>query len=373
VCGREIHSCWRGSYGVSDRGLAKICSRLNVPVPTVRTDITPREKELAEFEKRPQNLVSVNAPGTELHPLAAMARESLKRAKEDESGLLIGQEEWSRVLKVSKGHLERTLLVLDAVFRAFDIRGYKAVSHKEKKRLFVDIEGGEATFLVEELLDRKERELTKAQLQDKEKSPWLYRRPEHFYMPSGRLSLRLTSTSRGRTVWRDGKRQKVEECLNDFLAAIASDAARDLEAKRRRVREQWELKERERREIERKKRRAREKRKLWALLVESACWQRSQLIRGYAQAMKEACTRFSPAADEDESLKRWCEWALQQADAPDPLASGAFCTREERRPEPGYGQQPTVEVGSGKLAWERTLRRLPFGELGRDWWHRLWE
>jgi hypothetical protein len=73
-------------YGLSDRGVAKICARMNVPASprghrarsaagqVVTQGLLP---PLKNFEKRPENHISVASADAELHPLAAKVREGL--------------------------------------------------------------------------------------------------------------------------------------------------------------------------------------------------------------------------------------------------------------------------------------------------------
>jgi hypothetical protein len=378
-------------YGCSDRGLSKICERLNIPVPprgywakkeagqevtqtplpplaegqenyvvyrAIHLELTsPEDQKLEEFERRPENHITVTSGGEgELHPLAAGIRQALEKTKEDADGILISEAEWCQVIRVSKGTKERAIGVLNALFRAFEARGYAPVYDKEKKHAFVQIGGVRETFTLEELLDRKERELTKAQVKDKIKNPWMYRYPEYDKVPSGRLCLKASGGWRiDRTSWTDGKRQRVEECLNRFMAVMARAAAKDLQRSIERAREELERKERERLAEERRKRKLAEQRKLWALLTESTSWHESQRIRGYVAAVKERAAQLGNSAHEDQALNEWFAWALRQAEALDPLAAGAYCAKEERRsigPTETQGKPETIE-----LVWSRMLRR----------------
>lgn len=138
-------------------------------------------------------------------------------------------------------------------------------------------------FLLEEILNSKQKGLTPAQQKDKTKNPWRYSYPGYIRVSSGRLRLRVERhCGNDRVSWTDGKRQKVEECLNAFMAMMAKAADADVKAKIA-----WEIAEKKRREKERleeqlRKLRQRERRKLWALLMESACWEQSQRIGAYA-------------------------------------------------------------------------------------------
>jgi hypothetical protein len=392
------------SYGISDRGLAKICERLNVPVPsrgywrrketgqevsqdplpplkegqrdyvvyrrTIReTPDDPEAHELQEFEKRPENRIGVANPVSDLHPIAMKVRAALEKAKQNESGILVSDGEWCSILAVSKGTLERALLVADALFRAFDVRGYAAALDKEKKAA-VEINKVHATFVLEEVLDRKGRELTPAQQKDKIKNPWRYPRPDYIKVPSGRLCLKIThpTWNVGRVSWTDGKRQRIEDHLNDFMATLRNAAAEQLRREK-----EWEEAERRRKEEERlaeerRKRRLAEQRKLWALLVESVSWQQSQQIRSYVEAIKRRIQEIGGSAEQDQDLKDWIEWACRQADSLDPLASGAYCTREDKRSNSSADPRGEGKPHALDLIWDRLLRRSRHFEAPREWW-----
>ena len=308
-------------YSYSDRGLAKLCERMNIPVPprgywakkeagqeVAQTPLpplsegqqnyviyramalepsSPKDQSLEEFEHRPENRITVADEAAELHPLAARINQALEKAEEDPSGILTSDAEWCSAIRVSKGTRERVIRILDALFRAFEARGHTMAYDKEKKYAFVQIGAVRETFTLEELLDRKERELTKAQQKDKVKNPWRYGYPEYYKVPSGRLCLKASGGwAIDRTSWADGKRQRVEECLNRFMTVMSKAAVKDLERQVEREREELERKERERLAEERRKRKLAEQRKLWALLTESTSWHESQRIRAYVGRLR---------------------------------------------------------------------------------------
>jgi hypothetical protein len=379
-------------YGCSDRGLAKLCERMNIPVPprgywarkeagqkvaqpplpplsegqdnfAVYHAITlepssPKDQSLEEFEHRLENRIAVATEGAQLHPLAAGINQALEKAKEDPSGILTSEAEWCYVIRVSKGTRERAIRILDALFRAFEARGHTMAYDKEKKYAFVQIGAVRETFTLEELLDRKERALTKAQEKDKIKNPWMYSYPEYDKVPSGRLRLKASGGwGIDRTSWTDGTRQRVEECLNRFMAVMAKAAVRDLERQIEWEREELEREERERLAEERRKRKLAEQRRLWALLTESTSWHESQRIREYVEAVKERAAHLGSSAQEDQALGEWIAWALRQAESLDPLAEGAYCVKEERRSSPTkYGEAETKPEPM-ELVWSRMLRR----------------
>jgi hypothetical protein len=243
------------------------------------------------------------------------------------------------------------------------------VYDKEAKRGFVEIHGGHAAFVLEEVLDRKERELTKAQEKEKIKSPWMYSYPVYVKVPSRRLCLRVGESrwDRNRCSWTDGKRQRVEECLNRFMAGMANAADADAKWKIEAEREALEQKERERQEKIRKRRKLTDERRLWALLTESESWQQSQRIREYVEAVKEKAAQMGPSAREDLALNSWISWALRKADTLDPLAPGSYCTREDRWGNPSFYGEEKSKPPALEHVWNRMLHRSYYSESRRNW------
>jgi hypothetical protein len=81
-------------------------------------------------------------------------------------------------------------------------------------------------FALIEDLDRTERKLTAAQIKEKEKHPWMYSTQEYDYSPNGVLSLRIKNDDslNTRKTWSDGRKQRLEECLNSFVGGLAKAA-----------------------------------------------------------------------------------------------------------------------------------------------------
>jgi hypothetical protein len=390
---------WRLSkkYGLSDRGLAKICGRLSIPVPARgfwrrketgqevspdplpplkggqrdfiehwqdgAQDLEPKREEGLDFESLPENRIVVTPEGTELHPLVEVIRKELKKAEENKVGILVSEVGWCSAIAVSKPALSRALSVLDALFRAFEKRGYTIVNQEAKEKAHIDIQGGKAKFVIEEVIGH--RDLTLSEQKDKVRNPWKYRY-NFIRCPSGDLCLRIIGWGAARNTWRDGKRQSVEDCLNRFMMGLATEAAHDLQVRREREREEVERKKQERlAELEERKRLA-EQRKLWALLVESESFEKSQQIRAYVKAMKEHMRESALTAETYESFAKWVRWATRQADKLDPLAPGSFCTLEDKRRSTFQGDEKVP--GVVELIWRRMVKRSRHVEKSEVWW-----
>lgn len=144
--------------------------------------------------------------------------------------------------------------------------------------------------------------------------------PKYDYHLSGQLTLGIKTWCDGaRCNWSDGKKQRLEHCLNAFVAGLIQAAVRkqahDLAWERQR--QLWEEERRQREEQERLRRE--EESKFQALEQAVANWHRANQIRAYADAVRQTATECKSAIDEESELGRWLAWAISQADRIDPL------------------------------------------------------
>jgi hypothetical protein len=170
-------------------------------------------------------------------------------------------------------------------------------------------------------LNRTERKLTAVKIKDKEKHPWMYRIQEYDYSPNGILSLRIKNDDslNTRKTWSDGRRQRLEDCLNSFVGGLikAAIAIKHLRTERELRELKWQEERRQREESERIRRE--EEGKMKVLDREVASWHRSQQIRSYIDAVKKWGIQKYGEIKPDGKLQQWLTWATKQADRLDPL------------------------------------------------------
>jgi hypothetical protein len=163
--------------------------------------------------------------------------------------------------------------------------------------------------------------LSTAQIKEKEKHPWMYSRQEYYYSPNGVLSLKIRNDDslNIRKTWSDGRRQRLEDCLNSFVSGLikAAMSIKHLRAERERREREWQEQKRQREEAERIRREEEEKLKNLDREVES--WQRSQKIRSYIEAVKKWGIQKYGEIKQESKLQQWLTWATKQADRLDPL------------------------------------------------------
>ena len=189
-----------------------------------------------------------------------------------------------------------------------------------KARQFLAVE--ESDICMEEDYERQEKKKTPEQAAQDARFRWMGSRTECEYMPTGQLALHIKgSRVRGmRHRWGDGKKQRVENCLNKFVMGLinmaVAERAERLESERRH--RQWE--EEWRKERERQRRLEEEQRRIKALCSAATAHHEAQKIRAYVDAVREAVIEREGQIDPIGPMVCWLRWATRQADRLDPIA-----------------------------------------------------
>jgi len=187
---------------------------------------------------------------------------------------------------------------------------------------FAIIAGETVFFSLREKTRRTEREPTSKERARMERYSW-ERGPFYDYGATGRLSLRIEGDwygERHRRTWSDGKRQRLEDCLYQFVRSLLLSAAvikrRRREAEERRIREEQERIRRE----EEERRRLEEARRRHALENAAFGWAHAVRIRQFLDELEAAAAAdANMTAKSEAAFNTWLEWARQYANAMDPL------------------------------------------------------
>ncbi len=260
-------------YGLSDRGLAKICQRHGIPRPPrgywakrdhghkVRQTPLPRTAEArtitlwagsraesnAPVQRDRKGVPTIEVPENLLDPDPRIIRteKSLRSAKVDDRGLASPRAKRAFRVSVAKESIDRAMRILDTLVKELEELHFSVqavVDDHGQSRTIVNVDEEEIEFHMTEKVRREERQLTTAELRDKKRNPWAYRRPEYRYLPTGALSLQIvTASNAGATrTWSDLKKSPLENRLGRFVAALEPIA----EAIKRKRREDQERRKR---------------------------------------------------------------------------------------------------------------------------------
>jgi len=287
-------------YGLSDRGLAKLCERNDIPVPPrgywarkragykVRQMPLPARKEegsqqiiiqkhehalpqevmqameTAQQRVQATALVPLSSPESDLHKAIKATAKALRKAKPSAETASANANGHCGVT-VGLASVERAIVILDAIARALDEQGLALQPLGTKMRIAKD--QNELTFTLTEYIQKQQHVPTPEEKAKEEKRLAKRERdirlgiysysnekayPEYDFIRTGELGIQITDEYvRGaRRSWKDGKRQRLEDMIDEIAVGMVAYLA-GIKA-RREERERWHEQYRinqERREI----------------------------------------------------------------------------------------------------------------------------
>lgn len=357
-------------YGISDVGLAKICKRLNVPRPpqgywlrkykkqkpalpptkgpkehVIQKWVKPKPKlthshqsereKLINQETFPDNLIQVNGNPQELNRIALRTREELlkaasKKGLSDRAFVSAGAKNLD--VTVSPAQIDRAIQILDALVTGLEKRNYPI--RIKDGRTCVTVLGETFWLSLEEKSTRIDHIPTLQEIKTMEKHPWMT--PSKYdYIPSGKLSLKIDKDAYGyRQSWNDGKKGRIENCLNAVIIGLIDAAFREKSQRAEKERLERERKEYEKLRQEKQEAIQKEKARLDQLETDAKNWHLSQKLRAYIEAVR--LNQRTPEITSDEELRKWLNWATQQADRLDPLVKSPPSVLDEEDDFPAY-------------------------------------
>jgi len=360
-------------YAISDVALGKICRRLGVPLPGrgywarkaagkaaprptlpsvgdgERTEVTiaahvdgdrdrsdPVVRERVAAAKASGKIV-VASKLVRPHALVAAAAAMLRGTTRD----LLTPEPTAPYLDVDVAptSLTRALRIMDALMHAFDARGFRVEVVDAKKAetrgyygrrretrgaTCVQVDG---EWIVFGLSEKSSVRIVPSPpppkgLRGEKLDSWRsWNRERREVVPNGRLMIHIKNAdfATTRKVWVDGGRQRLEDCLGDFVAQLhaAAAAIRDHRLERERQHRAWEEERRRRREEEERARLEEEREEAFLQRVDD--WHRARQIREYVADVRRRCAGAERGTLDDEIVAE-VVWALELADRLDPLS-----------------------------------------------------
>ena len=207
--------------------------------------------------------------------------------------------------------------------RRYELRPRKPSYYGNKSLLAACVEGEEVLFALEEKISRKDYTPTPTEQRklDQRKIS-RYQLPRHEYVATGKLTLRFCGwgSSPSRSTWSDAKIQRVENCLNDFLANLYASAVEMRVEREKREREEQQRREERARKEELARLRSEEQSRVEKLKADASSWQEAQRIRHYIAAVRDSAAKGTSPIQPEGGVQEWLTWAEKQADRLDPLS-----------------------------------------------------
>jgi hypothetical protein len=347
-------------FGMSDVGLAKICRKHDIPVPPLgywrraetghqvarpplhpakngpeTLDIYVRERlkpELAALAAEPAPEIAI--PEEVSHALVVRTEKLLTHGKESEKKLIVPKNGGLAHLLVSREQIRRALRIMNALFLALEERGQSVSWPKEEEAtLTLAVDGETVRFCVLEITESLRHVLTP----EEQKHPWMA--PKWDYKVTGKLQFRVSNLpySAGvRGTWSDGKCQRLENCIGDFIVGLRVAAAairknrQETEERERRWEEERKQREEQRRKAEEHKRKA----EFVTELMRN--WEEAQCVRTFVKALTERAGRLELPEVEKLDIQQVVEWTTKYAEFLDPLSDLPDSIAEFVHPERRY-------------------------------------
>jgi hypothetical protein len=366
---------WRGSlhavaaaYDVSDPALRKICKKLVVPIPPrghqakvaagkrVRIPPLPKlkpggasEHRLARYGVRsrtfrtegstePKIIVpdALNRP----HPLIRSSLALLRQSAKTENRHVTSTGSCLDIA-VGKQCLDRALRIMDTLLKALEERSHIVEVTTPKKSAYnssppspsvtrVLVDGEWIKFRIDERREQVPNTVPRD-------AP-LSLRPGVRY--TGRLTLRITNAlfSGLRQSWSDGRKQRPEDCLGDFVASLAAISAALKAERAESERQAQERAEARRQKEEYEKRKEIERRLRYDVTARAADWAEAQRLGVFLSLIEEELASCLDSDADSLAIKRqWLAWAKEYASR---LMTGALKLVEFRTPPAQERVQP---------------------------------
>jgi hypothetical protein len=225
-----------------DGGTSTIHIVLRTGLATPPPVAAAQKAALTQESMHPSIIVPAKLPA-KLHPVAAATARALRQAKVDDEGFKHGAVAGGVNVTIGLGSIDRALCIIDAFARAIEERGHSTKEHDGCVRIVVD--GVSVGWRLYAIKDRVPHQPTKEELkaqarheENRARWPTLYSsrsdakvHPSWDYLPSSRLAMTLTDTTRSRWNrqglighWHNRKSQRLEGYLDSATAALVAGA-----------------------------------------------------------------------------------------------------------------------------------------------------
>lgn len=365
-------------FGYSGAGLAKLCRRYGIPLPSrghwakvhaghktkniplpapgpdqqdlVLSPISEAER-LSRVEQRQhleeaRSLVATQAlPSAqpELHPLARAARTRLKQRDgwKDSDHVRSAPSEVLDI-RVARASIDRATAIASSLVGALERLGGVVGVDKEKGRTTISLAGARLGLEITEQIARTKHEATPAEKRALERYRSETRRgiynspypqiPQYDYTPTGVLT--VSASGWPNRNWRDSKTKQLEQRLDAVVAGIAA-LAREVDTREReQLRKQQEHERKVKAYEEVMAGRARERQAFEKLVHDANQFAAATTLRNFIEAVEQTAAQGEFTAG---GSVEWIAWAKQKANWLDPLCQVSDSILDAPEPEkPGY-------------------------------------
>ncbi len=345
-------------YGLSDVGLAKACKRMDIPRPPrgywrrketgakVKKVALPKAKQATQLEavfhpglrrsrkpngegekKTPELIVEVEDQLVDPHPLVEVSLKRFSNTRTDVFGHLDCKAKKRLDLNVSADLLDRSLRIMDAIFKAWEALGHQVELDVGEQSPRTLLRAGEESLAIS--IEERVKEVDPGPSEEEKLQPKWKWKDRTEYQLTGQLVFKVrgdlvSDVTRFYRRYQDGSKFSLESRVGRVIVAGLEYLERregyvEYQEQRRLERlgreKQWAI-ERQHREEERQRREDEEAR-VEEFLASAKQWDRAERVRAYIDAARSAMLE---AGKEIEEVENWVRWANGVADGLDPLS-----------------------------------------------------
>lgn len=364
-------------FGISDVAIAKRCRKLNIPVPgrgywarkvagqRVRVKPLPAARnrednkpivfierppeesraeirdgpvwEQEQFEARAENRITIS-DGLSRRPVIRATSAMLRERRDQSTAQRPIPHDGALRVSVSRAHVTRALHFLDAFVRACETRGFIVRgATRDQRESTVTVHDQTIEFELREPL----RRIDLAQLaRERGEKPREFMYPRYRFEGTGKFEFHIGGQyGVARRGWRDGKTQRIEDCLNDIMVALVAGAVALKEQAEQRARDEVERARLARLEYEEQEQAEHHEQRVQQLLADAKGWEEANALRAFASAVEADALARCPATPLPVDVSAWVAWVHWLVDEKDPLALAnpiAFLSRDIPDPRPAW-------------------------------------
>ena len=368
-------------FGISGRGLAKLCERLKVPVPPrgywrkvslgqlikktslpnvefTRYDQWKNKTSLDDLERRRKavkehseifNNPDIEIKDKNIHEIASktlhaeQTRKTMMIVSEQDISspmvkkFLLSQTENKNTRPSNKysGNLAidvtdsctlRAGLLMESLLQGFKERRWNFSIEKEEAsphvRMFVNLFGQKIYFAIIEPVTNKRFPLTEKERKAYEEDHHYGRVPKYRYIPTatGRLLLSINDGKRVYQSWEDRGKQLIEASIKEIMLGFIYIAIQSSNETILALEREQRLKLEQARKLEEERLKRLDAKRYEKLIADSEDYSRMRKIQDYVEYVKNQAQ--DQAAEPDNEISKWLEWAQSKINDLNPLKTG---------------------------------------------------
>jgi len=368
-------------FGISGRGLAKLCERLKVPVPPrgywrkvslgqlikktslpnvefTRYDQWKNKTSLDDLERRRKavkehseifNNPDIEIKDKNIHEIASktlhaeQTRKTMMIVSEQDISspmvkkFLLSQTENKNTRPSNKysGNLAidvtdsctlRAGLLMESLLQGFKERRWnfsiEKVEASPHVRMFVNLFGQRIYFAIIEPFTNKRFPLTEKERKAYEEDHHYGRVPKYRYIPTatGRLLLSINDGKRVYQSWEDRGKQLIEASIKEIMLGFIYVAIQSSNETILALEREQRLKLEQARKLEEERLKRLDAKRYEKLIADSEAYSQMKKIQNYVEYVKNQAQ--DQAADPDSEISKWMEWAQSKINDLNPLKNG---------------------------------------------------